>query len=87
MIYEILPSLQKKLDKLSKKDKILYEQVLNKIEEIINSVNVEHYKNLRHDMKDKKRVHVGHFVLVFRFMKSENKIILDDFDHHDTIYK
>ena len=59
----------------------------NNWEEIINSVNVEHYKNLRHDMKDKKRVHVGHFVLVFRFMKSENKIILDDFDHHDTIYK
>lgn len=54
MIYEILPSLQKKLNKLSKRDNALYGQVLNKIEEVISSANVEHYKNLRHDMKDKK---------------------------------
>ena len=87
MIYEILPSLQKKLNKLSKRDSALYWQVLNKIEEVISSANVEHYKNLRHDMKDKKRVHLGHFVLVFRLIKTENKIIFDDFDHHDSIYK
>mgnify|MGYP001571009901 CR=1 FL=1 len=87
MIYEILPSLQKKLNKLSKKDRALYEQVFSKIEEVISSADVEHYKNLRHDLKDKKRVHIGHFVLVFRFIKQENKIIFDDFDHHDNIYK
>ena len=84
--YEILPNLQKILNKLSKKDKKLYEQTLNKIEEVINSEDVEHYKNLRHDLKDKKRVHIGHFVLVFRFLKAENKIIFDDLDHHDNIY-
>ncbi|MBI3027321.1 hypothetical protein HYY70_04345 [Candidatus Woesearchaeota archaeon] len=70
MIYEILPSLQKKLNKLSKRDSTLYWQVFNKIEEVISSANVEHYKNLRHDMKDKKRIHLGHFVLVFRFIKA-----------------
>lgn len=84
--YEIQPSLQRVLKKLSKKDKNLYEQVMNKIEEIINSGDVEHYKNLRQDMKDRKRVHVGHFVLVFKFIKSENKIIFVDFDHHDKVY-
>ena len=57
-----------------------------KINEVINSGNVEHYKNLRHDMKDKKRVQIGHFVLVFIFIKSENKISFVDFDHHDKIY-
>ena len=86
MIYEILPSLKKKLNKLSKKDRALYEQVLSKIEEVISSANVEHYKNLRYDLKDKKRVYIGYFVMVFRFMKPENKIIFDDFDHHDSIY-
>ena len=87
MNYEILPSLQKKLNKLSKKDRMIYEHALKKIDEVINSGDVEHYKNLRHDMKEKKRVHIGHFVLVFRFIKIENKIIFDDFDHHDNIYK
>jgi len=85
--YEVIPSLQKILNKLSKKDKSLYEQVLKKIGEIINCYDVEHYKNLRYDMKDKKRVQIGHFVLVFQFIKAENKIRFLDFDHHDKIYK
>lgn len=85
--YEIVPYLQKNLNKLSKKDKNLYGQVLKKIEEVINSSDVEHYKNLRYDMKDKKRVHIGHFVLIFQLIKSENKIKFLDFDHHDVIYK
>ncbi len=87
MNYEIVPSLKKKLNKLSKKDRTIYEQVLKKIEEVISYEDIEHYKNLRYDMKDKKRAHIGHFVLVFRFIKIENKIIFDDFDHHDNIYK
>ncbi len=85
--YEVIPYLQKILNKLSKKDKNIYEQVLIKINEFINSQDVEHYKNLRYDMNDRKRVHIGHFVLVFKFIKSENKIIFLDFDHHDNIYK
>jgi mRNA-degrading endonuclease RelE of RelBE toxin-antitoxin system len=36
---------------------------MKRIEEIIAAADVEHYKNLRHDMKELKRVHVGHFVL------------------------
>ena len=84
--YEIQPSLQKILNKLSKKDKSLFEQVLKKIEEVMNSSDIEHYKNLRFDMKDKKRVHIGHFVLVFKFIQQENKVIFVDFDHHDNIY-
>jgi YafQ family addiction module toxin component len=84
--YEIVPSLQKVLSKLSKRDKSAYEQVLKKIEEVINSDDVEHYKNLRYDLKDKKRVHIGHFVLVFSFIREENKIVFLDYDHHDRIY-
>ncbi len=86
-IYEILPSLQKTLNKLSKKDKQLYEQILKKIEEVLCCSDIEHYKNLRYSMKDKKCVHIGHFVLVFKFAKEENKIIFMDFDHHDKIYR
>jgi len=74
------------MNKLSKKDKSLYEQLLKKIEEIINCADVEHYKNLRYNMKDSKRVHIGHFVLVFQYDKSTDTINFDDFDHHDNIY-
>jgi len=85
--YEIKPSLQKVLTKLSKKDKTTYEKVLKKIEEIINAQSIEHYKNLRYDLKDLKRVHVGRFVLLFGFENSTNTITFIDFDHHDNIYK
>ena len=75
------------LNKLLKKNKPLFEQVMHKINEIISSADIEHYKNLRHDMKDLKRVHIGHFVLTFKFDKNQNLILFDDFDHHDNIYQ
>jgi len=84
--YEIQPSLRNVLNKLSRKDKLLSERVMKKIFEIINTSDVEHYKNLRHGMSDRKRVQIGHFVLVFRYVKEEDKIMFIDFDHHDRIY-
>ena len=85
--HDIKPHLKKVLEKLSKKDKNQYEQILKKIEEIINSDSIDHYKNLRHDMKDCKRVHIGHFVLVFSFDVAQNLVSFEDYDHHDNIYK
>ena len=84
--FEIKPELYKKLVKLSKKDKNAYEAVMKKISEIVNSSDVEHYKNLRYDMKDSKRVHIGHFVLVFSYNKTRNFVSFEDYDHHDHIY-
>ena len=61
---------------------------MNKIEEVVNSPNVEHYKNLRYGLKDKKRVHVASsFVLVFSYDRSRDFISFLDYDHHDRIYK
>ena len=85
--FEYSEKLQKILDKLSKKNGEIYEQIIKKINEIINSEDVEHYKNLRHDLKEFKRVHIGHFVLTFKLDKNKNLISFEDFDHHDNIYK
>src|SRR3990170_1173616 len=62
--YEIKPNLQKILNKLSKKDKNLYEQVLKKISEITDSSDVEHYKNLRYNMMKNTSV-VGAFLIFY----------------------
>ena len=85
--FEIKPELYKKLVKLSKKDKKSYEAVMRKIDEVVNSSSIEHYKNLRFNMKDSKRVHIGHFVLVFSFDTSKYFIFFEDYEHHDNIYK
>ena len=85
--YKTSKEFDRILAKLQKKDKQLYENLLNKMSEILNSANIEHYKNLRYDMKEFKRAHVGHFVLVFKFIKTSNIVFFSDFDHHDKIYK
>jgi len=79
--------LKKIMQKLSKKDKSIYEQLIKKMDEIVNNLDIEHYKNLRYDMKDSKRVHVGSFVLIFQYDKKNDMINFDYFDHHDKIYK
>lgn len=85
--FRVSRRLQEILRKLAGKDKPLYEQLLGKIDEIIKCSDVEHYKNLRYNMKDSKRAHIGHFVLVFQYDKSTDTVNFDDFDHHDNIYK
>ncbi|MFO8077019.1 MAG: type II toxin-antitoxin system RelE/ParE family toxin [Thermoplasmatota archaeon] len=85
--FDVSENLEKILKKLSKKDKNLYDQILKKIDEVIQAEDVDHYKNLRYNMSDSKRVHIGHFVLIFQYKKEENLILFDDFDHHDNIYK
>lgn len=83
--------VEKKLDlvllKLIKKDRLLYERVLKKINEILNCYDVEAYKNLKYYLSDKKGAHVGHFVLVFRYDQSNDTVYFVDFDHHDNIYR
>jgi len=86
-LYKTSKEFDRILVKLQKKDKPLYESLFNKIEEIIISADIEHYKNLRYGLKEFKRTHVGHFVLVFKFDKINNLILFSDFDHHDNIYK
>ena len=84
--YKIQPSLQRILEKLYKKDNFTRERILKKIQEIISSENVEHYKNLKKPLQHLKRVHIKEKVLVFKFDKTNNLISFEDFDHHDKIY-
>ena len=85
--FKVSEHLQEIMRKLSKKDKNLYDRLLGKMQEIISSESIDHYKNLRFNMKDSKRVHLGHFVLVFQYNPKAKEILFDDFDHHDNIYK
>ncbi|MBI2498808.1 addiction module toxin RelE [Candidatus Woesearchaeota archaeon] len=86
--FDIEEKLHQTLKKLFKKDKERYEIVWKKINEIINSSDIEHYKNLRFPMNEFKRVHIDKsFILIFKYDKTNDKIIFYDLDHHDKIYK
>jgi len=78
--------LLKVLSKLQKKDKTRFIITLKKINEVMNSPDLNHYKNLSNDMKYFKRGNIdSHFVLLF---KIEGDVIkFEDLQHHDTAYK
>jgi mRNA interferase RelE/StbE/toxin YoeB len=75
------------MEKIKHKNPALFAALQKKIIQIaqLEPDGVDHFKNLRHDMSHLKRVQVGSFVLTFR-VKGDT-IILEDFDHHDRIYK
>ena len=83
---DIKPSLKKKLIKLTKKNPKQAEIIARKTEEIIK--NPHRYKNLRAPLQEWKRIHVDvHFVLTFSIDEERKVVILEDYDHHDNIYK
>ena len=82
----IKPELLKKLEKLRKKNKKQVIIILKKIEEILTNPN--RYKNLRAPLNNWKRIHIDkHYVLTFSVNDKSKTVILEDYDHHDNIYK
>ncbi|MBI2668665.1 addiction module toxin RelE [Candidatus Woesearchaeota archaeon] len=87
MNYEIKPNLDAILAKLKKKDPVAFTAILKKIKEIVESGNPDHYKPLRYNLKNKKRVHITKsFVLVFEYESNTDIVFFLDYDHHDNIY-
>ncbi len=77
--------ITKKLAKLKKKDLAHYFIVRKKMDQIL--ANPEHrYKELHYSLKGFRRVHVGHFVLVFAIDNVKKVVSFEDYDHHDKIY-
>ena len=76
----------KKLSKLKKKDPQHFSKVRKKMDAILSGPG-HSYKFLTNDMKGIKRVHLGHFVLVFIVDHTNKVVSFEDYDHHDVIYR
>jgi mRNA-degrading endonuclease RelE of RelBE toxin-antitoxin system len=44
-------------------------------------------KSLRNVLKGKKRLHIGHFILIYEVDDKEKKVTFIEFEHHDKAYK
>ncbi|MBI2624407.1 type II toxin-antitoxin system RelE/ParE family toxin [Candidatus Parcubacteria bacterium] len=71
------------LARCKKKDQKLYRQIGRQIMKILREPNIG--KPLRYSLKNRRRVHVGSFVLVYEFHAGELRFL--DFAHHDKIYQ
>ncbi len=83
--FEIKPELADSLKKIRKKNLLLFQRIQKKIAEVIENPN--HYKPLKYDMKNIRRVHLDPFVLVFTVKENEKTVEFLEIDHHDKIYK
>lgn len=87
--FDFSDELRFKIRKLLKKDRKKIGIINGKVKEIVkcSPAEIMHYKNLRHDLKEYKRVHIDtHFVLTFKVDLARNFVLFVDFDHHDNVY-
>jgi len=71
--------------KLARKDPGRLEAITKKLEEIVD--NPHRFKPLSNAMKGLRRIHFGNFVLVYSIDEENKAVVLEDFDHHDRIYR
>jgi YafQ family addiction module toxin component len=84
--FEIREHLDRMFIKIGKKNPKQLEIISKKIEEVIQ--NPQHYKNLRRPLQHLKSVHIDtSFVLLFSVDENLKKVVFEEFDHHDRIYK
>lgn len=78
--------LEKTLAVLKRKEKNFFISVSKKMYRIACSdeTAVNHFKNLKGNMSNLKRVHIGSFVLIFRI--TGDAIVFESFRHHDKSY-
>lgn len=81
-----ISKIEKVLRKLHRKDPAMFKTVQKKISQIsfFDEVSIHHFKNLRHDSSEFKRVHIGSYILTFK-IKGGN-VIFERFAHHDDAY-
>ena len=71
------------IDSLKRKKPSLFNDLQKSLHKIIKEPGLG--KPLRNVLKNRRRVHLGSFVLVYEIVGDELRFI--DFDHHDRVYK
>jgi len=86
MTYELLisPTFEKDTKSIIKKDPVLSGRIQKAVVSILE--NPECGKPLRNVLKGRRRVHIGHFVLIYKIDDTNNTITLLRFTHHDKAY-
>ena len=88
--FQLSDELKITIRTLAKKNPKMTEAINKKIKQIIQSdeYTITHYKNMRYNLKEYKRVHImKSFVLLFKLFKEKDFILFDKLGYHDNIYK
>ena len=78
------PDIETALRKLAKKDPVRFGQLERKLRELAD--NPEMGKPLKKPLAGSRRLHIGHYVLIYRIDLRKHLIVLTDYAHHDEVY-
>ena len=86
MTYTIIPEAKVEINfrKMWQKDSARFSQIEKKLMEL--SGNPEIGKPLKKPLEGFWRLHIGHYVLMYKIDRKNQKITLMDYAHHDEIY-
>ena len=88
--FDFSDDFRKVLEKLSKKDPVIAQAINRKIKEIISrdDKSILVYKNLSHDLKNLKRVHITEWLIItFEVQLDKNTILFVNIASRDEVYK
>ena len=81
--YKYSQLFRKQLKKVKGKE---LQNILKKRDEILESENLDHYKNLTKSLKKYRSVHVNNSYVIL-FFGDDGTVYFVDYAHHDTVYK
>lgn len=87
MTYTVVPNpdVEATFWKMGKKDPARFEQLIKKLREL--GENPEIGKPLHRPLQGLRRLHIGHYVLIYKLDKKKEQITLVDYAHHDEAYE
>ena len=77
--------VRKIFKKLSKRDKAQLKRVRDKIKEILEDPYT--FKPLKKPLQNKRRVHIGPYILIYIVDEKLKRVIILSYKHHDEAYK
>jgi YafQ family addiction module toxin component len=70
---------------LLKKDRKQLEAINKKVKQVLS--DPYQFKPLWHPLEGLRRVHIGHFVLIYKVVEESATVILVKYRHHDEAYQ
>ena len=82
---EVRQHVDRVFKKLSKRDSRQMDAINKKINEIL--VDPHSFKRMHFPLSGMRRVHFGSYVLLFSIDEQRKTVVLEDYEHHDSVYK
>jgi YafQ family addiction module toxin component len=82
---EVEEEVDKTFKRLLKKDRKQLEAINKKVKQVLS--DPYQFKPLHRPLEGLRRVHIGHFVLIYKVVEEPATVILVKYRHHDEAYQ